>query len=98
MAPTTQKQREKRRHEEEAESRRVDRELRVSIAFYFGIMFLAGQFLANVLLRIPYNYLLLGITGMIVLGILFGPKFAIDFFRAIRGGSSRDDGGSGPDA
>lgn len=72
--------------------RRDERETRISVAFYFALMFLAGQFAANVFLQITYNYLLLAITGATFLGILFGPTFVIDFFRALRG-SKGDDGG-----
>lgn len=89
---TAQRDNEERRSQA-ADRRRDERDTRISVAFYFSLMFLAGQFVARVVLEISFNYLLLGITGAAFLGILFGPTFVIDFFRALRG-SGRDGGGT----
>lgn len=76
--------------------RRSDaRELRTSLAFYFGLVLLAGQFVARVALGVETDPLMLAGTFAIVLGVLFGPTFVIDFFRALRG--SKDERG-GDDA
>lgn len=74
---------------------------RLSLAFYFALILLAGQFLAATVPPIfggrgvPINYLLLAITGATWLGIIFGPTTMIEFFRAIRG--SRTDQNRGGD-
>lgn len=69
---------------------RNDREIRTSLAFYGALVLLAGQFIAN-LAGVPFNLLFLSITGAVILGILFGPGFVIDFFRAMRGSRDRRD-------
>lgn len=74
---------------------RDDRDTRASLAFYFAFILLAGQFIANLAAGVPFNYLLLSLTGAIILGILFGPGTMIDFFRAIRGDTR--DSERGPD-
>lgn len=65
-----------------------DKNLRLSLAFYLALFLLLAQFAANALGHVPFNSLFLSINGAIVLGGLFGPKFVIEFFRAVRGSRS----------
>lgn len=62
-----------------------DSETRKSLAFYFGLLLLAGQFIARVALGVPFDILFLSITAALVLGVLFGPSFVIEFLKAVRG-------------
>lgn len=70
----------------------TDPETRKSLAFYFGLILLAGQFLARVALGIPFDFLFLSVTAALVLGVLFGPSFVIEFLKAVRGNSDAGDG------
>lgn len=84
-----------RRNGSATRRRQDDAETRKSLAFYFGLLLLAGQFVARVALGIPFDLLFLSITAALVLGVLFGPSFVIEFFKVIRsgsGGSERESG------
>lgn len=74
-----------------------DRDLKSSLAFYGTFVLFAGEVVASIL-GAPSNYLLIAITGAILLGILFGPDFPIEFFRALRGTRQSDDRGGREDA
>jgi len=72
---------------------RADQETLQSIGWYAGLIFLVGQFAARVFLDVPLDKLFLGITGVMVLGPMFGPAFVVALVKAVRG---VNDGG-GPD-
>lgn len=69
-----------------------DSETRKSLAFYFGLILLAGQFLARVVLGVPFDLFFLSITAALVLGVLFGPSFVIEFLKAVRGAKGASNG------
>lgn len=79
--------------QEKPSDREEAREVRTSLAFYVMIALLCGEFIGVLLGR--FNYLLTAITGAIIMGILFGPQFPIEFFRALRGSRERDSGEKG---
>lgn len=81
-----QRRRESRR-EREARERQ---ETRASLAFYFGIILAAGQFIGFEFFRVPINYLVFGFAAFIIIAVTFGPFVAIEFLRAIRGISGAD--------
>lgn len=78
--------------------RAAEKELRTSLAFYFALILLAGQFLAMVLTGREPNVLFALGTFAIVIGILFGPGTMVEFVRAIRGSRSERRGGGGDEA
>lgn len=62
-----------------------------SLGFYLGIALLIGQFGARVALGVAFDTLFLGITGILILGPMFGPDFVIAVIRAVRGSSGPND-------
>lgn len=65
-----------------------------SLGFYFGIIILSGQVIANAVFETGYFLPIVIITGALILAPLWGPEFVIQLFKvvflAIRGIDSAD--------
>lgn len=69
----------------------TDPQLLQSLGFWFGLVLLVGQFAFRMLAGIPFDNLFLGITGILILGPMFGPDFVVAVIRAVRGSSAAND-------
>lgn len=72
----------------------TDSRLLQSLGFYLGIVLLLGQFGFRYLAGIPFDTLFLGITGILILGPMFGPDFVVAVIRAVRGSGASNGRGS----
>jgi hypothetical protein len=63
-----------------------------SLGFILGVALLLGQFALRWLAGIPFDTLFLGITGVLILGPMFGPDFVVDLVKAVRGGRNDREG------
>jgi hypothetical protein len=72
----------------------TDPRLLQSLGFYLGIVLLIGQFGFRYLAGIPFDTLFLGITGVLILGPMFGPDFVVALIQAVRGSGESNGGDS----
>lgn len=68
-----------------------DPRLLQSLGCYLGMVLLVGQLVLRAIANVPFDTLFLGITGILILGPMFGPDFVIAVIQAVRRGSGGPD-------